>query len=80
MGVSESTCLARFVEGCLSSGCSSSGAACLGIVGEGWVVRACYVFSIVSFLLLRVWNFIGDVDVQSEEQLRKTSTPERNAI
>ena len=31
-GVSASTFLARFVDGCLSSGCSS--AACLAIVGD----------------------------------------------
>ena len=36
MGVSESICLARFVEGCFSSGLGSSeGALCLGMVGMG---------------------------------------------
>ena len=37
IGVSESICLARFVEGCLSSGWSSSASAlCLGMVGGMW--------------------------------------------
>ena len=59
MGVSWSICLARFVEGCLSSGWSSS-AVCLGMVRyvrEGW---ACFVNCSWYFGCKRVWNFTGD--------------------
>ena len=50
MGVSESICLARFVEGCLSSGWSSSSseALCLGIVRDGW----CRVFLLCCLYVL----------------------------